>query len=720
MDYTLEESVPMLFTTRAFATGIPGTLSAATVAVYEDVTATPILTSVAVTESLNSIVGLNAVNIAATAANGFNAGGTYHVVLEAGTVDSVSAVGEVVGHFTINHSAAFTRLGAPANASIAADLLVIDNFVDGLESSVALIPQSGGTTSWNATALAAINTEVDAGFASYDGPTKAELDVLGTTALATSAQVNSIGAASGAALNFEATSDNLTVAIKTVDNVGTPTGVFGATQAEDGSVMSIADTVDDIDHIFGYTIGGSRTATEVTFAGYLTGANDDMLIQAYDFVGSDWETIAQLEGQAGTTNVTITASLLLKHTGTGADLGNVYIRFEGGTMSSPVLVIDKLLVAAVNIGRSIGYANGAVYVDTLIGVAGTEAYVNGVADNPVNLWASAQTIATAVGIKHYHLDNGAEITLDAATDNTEISGDEFTIHFGGRSIANTSITHGLMMDGTFLGYPHLLHTGIGSSGITGPGAKLGFCALRGPIVSNAATNTWVLHDCWGTSVAASEFDFGAAVAAAQTVYITSYHGPIIISNMDHASDKLYMSGNGTLVISASSTTGTIYLGGSWNVTNNGTTTVVYDDVAADITLILADTADMQPKLGSPANSTISGDLLIIDNFVDGLEATIGVAGASLSDLGGMSTAMINEVNAAVDTALVTTTYSEPAGVPGEAATIKDMLNWLKMLARNKIEQTATVQTLYDDDKTTSRATAAISDDATTYLRDEWV
>ena len=89
----------ILFTTRAFATGIPGTLSAATVAVYEEATATPIQTSVAVTEDYNSITGLNHVPIVATSGNGYDVGSYYSVVIEAGTVDSVSVVGEVVGHF---------------------------------------------------------------------------------------------------------------------------------------------------------------------------------------------------------------------------------------------------------------------------------------------------------------------------------------------------------------------------------------------------------------------------------------------------------------------------------------------------------------------------------------------------------------------------------------------------------------------------------------------
>ena len=285
------------------------------------------------------------------------------------------------------------------------------------------------------------------------------------------------------------------------------------------------------------------------------------------------------------------------------------------------------------------YENGAVWVDTINGVAGTEDDINGTVTNPVDLWASAQTIATSIGLYHFHFFNSSEATLDADTSSKEISGDEFIIHFGGQTINNTSITGGLYMDGTFLGYPHLLHTGVGTAGITGPGAKLGFCAIRGSIVSNAATNTWVVHDCWGTSASASAFDFGAAVAAAQTVYITSYHGPINIANMDHASDILYLSGNGNLIVGASSTTGTIYLSGQWIITNNGTTTIVYDGLTTDAAAILVDTGTTIPALiGTPA-ADVSADIAAVKvdtaaTLVDTgttLPATIGTpVGADIS------------------------------------------------------------------------------------------
>jgi hypothetical protein len=49
---------------------------------------------------------LNEATIVATAANGYEAGKSYAIYISTGTVDSVSVIGEVVGHFTIGLGAA--------------------------------------------------------------------------------------------------------------------------------------------------------------------------------------------------------------------------------------------------------------------------------------------------------------------------------------------------------------------------------------------------------------------------------------------------------------------------------------------------------------------------------------------------------------------------------------------------------------------------------------
>lgn len=174
-DITLGDTIYPRFTTRAFATGIPTTLAGTPVlSVYEENNLTQITTGVSVTVDYDSVTGLNQATIVATSGNGYESGKSYDLVITTGTVGGVSVVGEVVGSFTVeahpvnwakvtNPATAvdlsatdiqlcdtittytgntpqtgnsYARLGAPAGASIAADLLVIDNFVDGIETAV--------------------------------------------------------------------------------------------------------------------------------------------------------------------------------------------------------------------------------------------------------------------------------------------------------------------------------------------------------------------------------------------------------------------------------------------------------------------------------------------------------------------------------------------------------------------------------------------------------
>jgi hypothetical protein len=63
--------------------------------------------------------------------------------------------------------------------------------------------------------------------------------------------------------------------------------------------------------------------------------------------------------------------------------------------------------------------------------------------------------------------------------------------------------------------------------------------------------------------------------------------------------------------------------------------------------------------------------------------------------------------------------SDPTAVPGVTAGMGAKLDWLAAMSRNKLTQTATKQTLYQDDGTTVVASAVVSDDATTANRGEF-
>lgn len=267
------------------------------------------------------------------------------------------------------------------------------------------------------------------------------------------------------------------------------------------------------------------------------------------------------------------------------------------------LVWDEVLTGAThNVATSAGrrlrsvqdnqaYDDGAIWIDTINGTAGTTVYENGTAGLPVSTIADAITLAAAANVKHLHIVNGSTITLAATMDNYELTGDEWGLAFGGQSCNSLSVHNahlsGVGVTGTFTGNPHILHSTIGA--ITGPNARIGWCALTGTVTSNG-TGTWVIHSCWGLSGA--QIDFGAG--GAQTIYVTDWvGGPITIANMA-TGDVLYFEGrSAVLTLAASCTGGTVFLVGDIALTNSGSGQTINQTSRYEITRILSDTTAFQ-------------------------------------------------------------------------------------------------------------------------------
>ena len=160
-DYQLEDTIFLPFTTRAFATGIPTVLAGTPlIDIYEDASTTQIITGETLVVDFDSVVGLNMVTVTATNATGFEAGKSYTVIIEQGTVDSVSVVGEVIAHFTLDMSAAAKDLANATDGlgAIKADsaAILIDTAVIGA-LGVGLTDLGGMSTSMKAE----VNTEAD-------------------------------------------------------------------------------------------------------------------------------------------------------------------------------------------------------------------------------------------------------------------------------------------------------------------------------------------------------------------------------------------------------------------------------------------------------------------------------------------------------------------------------------------------------------------------------
>jgi hypothetical protein len=93
--------------------------------------------------------------------------------------------------------------------------------------------------------------------------------------------------------------------------------------------------------------------------------------------------------------------------------------------------------------------------------------------------------------------------------------------------------------------------------------------------------------------------------------------------------------------------------------------------------------------------------------------------AAQTDVTGLNDLSASDVNDQMLDVLDTDTFTELTGVPSDDATLTQMIRWVYLLARNKITQTSTTQSVKADDGSTEVASATVSDDGVTFERGEF-
>jgi hypothetical protein len=82
---------------------------------------------------------------------------------------------------------------------------------------------------------------------------------------------------------------------------------------------------------------------------------------------------------------------------------------------------------------------------------------------------------------------------------------------------------------------------------------------------------------------------------------------------------------------------------------------------------------------------------------------------------------MTKINAEVVDVIDTDTPGEPAqGAPPATTTLRTKIDWLYKVFRNKTTQTATTWSLFNDAKDTVDSKSTVSDDSTTFTKDEIV
>jgi len=312
----------------------------------------------------------------------------------------------------------------------------VDTVVDGIQSDL-----DNGTDG-----LGAIKTAVDANqtdLTNIEGKVdtvdnvvdsiEGKVDTIDSNVDDVFALVESLSNGSGASLISASSGDNTSSAIKGVSFTGVETsGDYTATIVADGTYHNITHSGNVIDIVYEFNIGEGRQAAEILFKGYLNSGNDDILIQAYNYTTTSWDTRGIRNGQGGSSNKTNVAYLLSNHTGMGAEAGDVLVRLISTGGTSPDLFVDELLISAISVSQSAGYAEGAIWVDSA-GDSGTTPYINGTADNPCP-WADAQTLSTNLGINKFHIAPAQSITLTTGLSGKIFAGNAWYLDMNNQTV----------------------------------------------------------------------------------------------------------------------------------------------------------------------------------------------------------------------------------------------------------------------------------------------
>jgi len=623
-----------------------------------------------------------------------------------------------------------------------------------MQPQVAKIPLSDGSITWNATALGSINAECDtavsdaalataANLATVDtnvDAIKAKTDSLtftvanqvdsnaiavsgdttaadnleamydGTgytdeTGPASRSQVASIGASSGSAINYAAIGDNTGGALKGATFVGTQTNLYTDTRTVNGTKHEILHATNVIDIVYQFNIGSISTPVETEFVGLLNSSNDTCSISVYSYDLAAFEQVGTLDGQNDVaTNITENIKLLPDHAsdGTTDNIGDVFLRIQTtGSPSSPTLKTDALFLSAVAKSGTLGFENASVWIDTVNGTSGT-AEGTGTASNPSDNIADARTIAddAANNLKKFHVLVGSSITLAESFAGYAFVQSErgFICNLNGQSVSNCYFMRariqgndaGVNAPGTFYESCRFDGNTLGDHFSTQ-------CTYAGTVIFAEASSTYTMENPRSNTLATPiTIDFDSNLS--QDLIVTQMSSNIEFLN-SVATTTIKVSGvGGIITLNANCTGGTLEIEGNFTIVDNsGGALTISDDARYTI---------QQVREEMDSNSTQLAAIVADTNELQSDDVPTLIAA--------LPTAA--EVNAEVVDVLETDTHAEPASAVGATASIKDSVNYIKAMHRNKMTQTATTTLLRNDADTGTISTSTVSDDGTTFTK----
>lgn len=509
------------------------------------------------------------------------------------------------------------------------------------------------------TAISGDSTAADNLESQFDGT-----GLTGDTYPATQAQAGNI------AIGTAATN---TVPSGATVTTGTEVNSYTDTAALDGTVHEVNPVGGNTEFYYEFNIGANGSPVGIQWQGYANSNGDSYAVYAYNWIDTTWEQIGTIAGANGSTVVAQSFDLTTAHVGTSSNAG--VVRWRVVSTDGTGFNTDRILCSFATVYQSVGYADGAIWVDTNSGNTGTEVFVDGVADKPVGSWANALTLASSLNLKRFKVVAGSSITLTGDSSEYEIIGDGlFNLNLGSQNISNAYIRKAsltgtgtgsgviiedsLLNDNVSIPPSYLLRCGIGSSSgnpltasgagefvfvdcisvvagsgtpymdFSGTGSSTGVNIRRwsgGANITLDSNNTLSHEVVTGGGATVTTGGGNAEIrgiprsvtinaSAAETVQFVGVTGPITLNGTTTATINLY-GVSASVTDNTSAATVTDKTVSQPNI-NTEADTALTDYDAPTRSELTTDINSVLTRLGTPAGADIAADIATIDGVVD--------------------------------------------------------------------------------------------------------
>ena len=299
----------------------------------------------------------------------------------------------------------------------------------------------------------------------------------------------------------------------------------------------------------------------------------------------------------------------------------VTVFLKGAANMSPVEV--RIQLDAAEIVQSGLYGDGAVWIDTTNGAAGTTAYVNGTQHNPCSTLASALTVAVAVGLRKFKFANGSSVNLVSGYSAWEFVG---PVNEGGLGLGVQILTDCIIKQASIGG-----NLAAGSDDNWFIDCVLGSLTLRGEAFflncqfrSDSSTELseadkyYSFASCSSVDVT-DEYGYRVFTFGASNIHasFTNWNGNLELFSLA-SGDKVVVTGKGSLIVGGAG--GSVEVHGMWTIDDQsgGLVTITGDwDVPGAVTMTNASNDIRGVQMRVEKNTALSAFPFLMLNSLTG-------------------------------------------------------------------------------------------------------